>query len=145
MSDGAAVSITTNDGNLTVGSVISGVSGGTNETLSIDAGTGAVTLQNVFGAGLTEDGAGLTDLTIVNSDTFNIGELAITGGFVQQNAATGNTVLNGPISVGSASLAGTNYVINDFQSASSVVIDATGDVTQSSGLIDVSSDPDRQL
>jgi filamentous hemagglutinin family protein len=127
------VSIATSNGDITVTGSTAGAAGAGNETLTLNAGTGQVSLAGVFGAGSTSNSGGLTDVTVTNSSTVSFGKIDITGALNQSNAATGNTTFNGTTGVGSASLKGTNFSFNGFTSAGAVTIAASGSVTQQSG------------
>jgi hypothetical protein len=129
LSEDADVTVSTANGDLTVTGNVSGTSGANNETLTINTGTGRVSLQDVFGAGTSDNAGGLTDVTLVNTGTFSVEQIAITGALTQQNAATGATTLNDVVNVGSAALSGTSFTVNNVDSAGEFTITATGATT----------------
>jgi hypothetical protein len=96
------------------------------QALTIDAGTGAVSFGGAVGA------PGLTSITVTNSGalSFNAG-LTVTGALTQTNPATGPTIFDGPVTVGSGTLRGTTYEINNsFTSSGSIAITNSGLVTK---------------
>jgi hypothetical protein len=119
------------NGPITLGSTVSGTVGGAAETLTLNAGTGALNVNDVFGAGGVADATGLTTVTITDAGatTFN-GAIAITGSLTQTNAATGATTFGGAVSVGPATLKGTSFSINNsFVSSGAVSFTASGAIT----------------
>jgi hypothetical protein len=130
-------------GNITITGNTNGTTGGVAETLALNSGTGTINLGGIFGAGGVSDSTGLTDVTITNSGTLNFnGAIAITGALKQTNAATGTTTFSNPVSVGSASLKGVAFAINnsltstgaiDVTNSGTLTKNSTGNITTAGG------------
>jgi hypothetical protein len=126
-----SVTLNSANGPITLGSTVSGTAGGGAETLTLNAGTGALNVNGVFGAGGVADATGLTTLTITDAGatTFN-GAIAITGTLTQTNAATGATTFGGTVSVGPTTLRGTSFSINNsFVSSGAISFSGSGAIT----------------
>ncbi|MDK9703258.1 MAG: filamentous hemagglutinin N-terminal domain-containing protein, partial [Sulfuritalea sp.] len=129
---GGARVITVLDGAINFSGITHGPTGGGAESLTLNAGTGTVNMGAIYGAGALPDATGLTDVTITNAGTTNFnGAIAIAGALTQSNAATGTTTFANTVSVGSASLKGTAYAINNsFASGGTTSIANTGTLTK---------------
>ena len=118
IADAASVALSTQGaagaGNITVTGATNGAAGTTGETLTLNAGTGTLTMSGIFGAAGVANSSGLTDVTLTRAGTTNFnGAIAITGALTQTNAATGATTFSNTVSVGSATLRGTAYSVNN--------------------------------
>ncbi|MFT7137809.1 MAG: hypothetical protein ACI9B8_000221, partial [Sulfitobacter sp.] len=133
LADDTDITIATSNGDITVVGSTVGTGGAGNESLTLNSGTGSISLSDVFGAGTTDNPGGLTDVIVTNSGAINFGQIAITGSLSQTNAATGNATFNEAVSLGTATLRGTNVSFNDFISTGAVNIVASGNVTQQDG------------
>jgi hypothetical protein len=136
--DGATVSLSTGAGagNITISGTTNGTDAGGgdlgDESLILNAGTGTVALGDVFGAGGAADAAGLTALTITDSGAATFDKLGITGALTQTNAATGLTTFADTVGVGSATLRGTDFVVNSsIDAAGAVAVTNSGTFTLS--------------
>jgi len=118
--EGLGVTLTTADQGISFPGEVFGTPGGASESLSLDAGTGAITLSDlVSGDGTTGDATGLADLTLVNGGTSSLQGVDITGALSTSNQ------------VGGSGLAFNADVIAGSVSADAVAISLGGDVDTS--------------
>jgi hypothetical protein len=109
-------------GNISITGATNGTTAGAAESLTLNAGTGSVNVAGVFGAGGVADSTGLTTVTVTNAGITNFnGPIAISGALVQTNAATGATTFANTVNVGSASLQGTTFDVNNSFTATGAV------------------------
>jgi len=106
--EGIGASLTTANQGITVPMDVFGTTGGAAESLSLDAGTGAITLSGlVSGDGTTADATGLDSLTIVNGGTTFIQSVDISGALSTTNQITaGGLTLNTGVAAGSVDVDG---------------------------------------
>ena len=122
--------ISTNGGSLDVVGFTGGTLGGGDESLTVDAGDGSVTFNDILGVNSAE----LTNVTIVDSGTVEFNEIDIVGALTQTNPAQGSTTFNEVVSVGSADLKATNIIINgNFNSSGALSLDAGNTISQGIG------------
>ncbi|MBI5898860.1 MAG: filamentous hemagglutinin N-terminal domain-containing protein [Rhodocyclales bacterium] len=106
--------VTVLDGAINFSGITHAPTGGGAESLTLNAGTGTLTMGAIYGSGAVADATGLTTLTISNSGAANFnGAINITGALTQTNAATGTTTFANTVSVGSADLKGVAYALNN--------------------------------
>jgi filamentous hemagglutinin family protein len=131
--------VTVLDGAINFSGITHAPTGGGAESLTLNAGTGTLTMGAIYGSGAVADATGLTTATVTNAGTTNFnGAISITGALTQTNAATGATTFTGAVSVGSADLKGTSYAINNsfasggttaFTNSGVITKNATGNIT----------------
>ncbi|MEN6426748.1 MAG: filamentous hemagglutinin N-terminal domain-containing protein [Phycisphaerales bacterium] len=114
LGDNADITLSTGigGGNISITGPINGTAGAEDmgdESLTLEAGTGDITVGGLFGASGAASTDGLTTITVASSDTATFGEIDITGALTQTAAATGATTFSDAVSVGSASLQGTTF------------------------------------
>jgi len=103
---------------LTITGTTNGTAGGSAETLTV-SGFGSITFTGAVGSG---DSTSLTTLTITYSVALTFSStLNITGNLTQSIAATGTTTFSNTVNVGSATLRGTNYSVNNSFTATGAV------------------------
>ncbi len=110
LADGAVVGLNSAGGAIQLGE-LRGTAGGASEALTLNAGTGDITLARVSGAAGVADSSGLTDLTFTASHALTLSEVGITGALRQTTAATGTTTLGGVVHAGSVALRGVDLLI----------------------------------
>jgi filamentous hemagglutinin family protein len=111
-------------GNISITGPVNGTAGAEDmgdESLTLTAGTGTITVGDIFGASGAASGNGLTTVSVTNSGPATFGQIDITGAL---NATTGAGTFSDDVRVGSASLQGTSF---DF--AGSVTTTGTINVT----------------
>ncbi|MCB9845590.1 MAG: filamentous hemagglutinin N-terminal domain-containing protein [Phycisphaeraceae bacterium] len=133
----------TNDGDLSIASAggdvefastLSGTAGGAVETITIDAGTGSLTLGgDLSGDGTTASATGLTSVTITNAGTTSIQGVDITGAFALTNPLTGDFTTNG----GSMSVGSLTGLAGDGFSFGAVTITGGGFSIDNAGLLEI--------
>ncbi|MBS0603790.1 MAG: filamentous hemagglutinin N-terminal domain-containing protein, partial [Verrucomicrobia bacterium] len=130
IAEAAAPTLTSGSGTLTVTGTMDGTAGGVAESLTLNALGGIVNLGTV-GSGSTTS---LTALTITNSSALNFnGAVNITGALTQTNAATGATTFSNTVSVGSATLRGTSFAVNNsLTSTGAIAVTNSGVFTKNS-------------
>jgi filamentous hemagglutinin family protein len=119
-------------GNISITGPVNGTAGVEDmgdESLTLAAGTGTITVGDILGAAGAASGNGLTTVSVSSSGAATFGGMDITGVFTQTNAATGTTTFAGPVRVGSASLQGTSFDFADsVTTAGNMSVTATGAV-----------------
>src|SRR5262249_48901910 len=123
---GAAVALSTQGapraGDITVTGATNGTPGGASESLTLNARTGTPTLSGLSGAAGGPAATGLPPVTVTHAGATNFnGAVAITGALTQTNAATGATTFAGTVSVGSATLRGTTFDVQNGLTATGAV------------------------
>ena len=117
LASGAGITLTTNNGNVTVGGTVAGTSG-TASSLTITTGTGpgpfpgTVTLNKIYGSGTSADPNGLTTVAINNAGNTNFNDVIAISGSLSETV-TGATIFANTVNVGSANLTGTSFDINN--------------------------------
>jgi len=111
---------------------LNGTALGLTESLTLNAGTGTLNMAGIFGAGGLADATGLTAVTVTDAGVTNFnGAIAITGALTQTNAATGATTFGNTVSVGSATLRGTSFdVQNSLTSTGAIAVTNSGTFTK---------------
>ncbi len=112
-STAAVISTGPGEGDITVTGSTGGTAGIATELLTLDAGTGNVTLvDTVAGAAGAADATGLTSVTITDAEIVQLPAFVISGPLTTTNPLTGPLTAGGALQTGSLSLSGTDLNLN---------------------------------
>ncbi len=117
-------------GNISITGPINGTAGaedGGDESLTLTAGTGTVTVGDIFGASGAAATNGLTTIHVTTSGPATFGRIGITGAL---DVAAGATTFLDALSIGSGTLSGTSFSFDGALAlGGNLTANATGNVT----------------